>query len=63
MDAILTIPITLASELRTLRSEIECHRQAIELDSQAFMLAQVARSSLAEDISRRMAELRLKLAT
>jgi hypothetical protein len=62
MNAILLFPTTLATELRQLRTEVESHRQAIEVASHAMEQSRAAWSSQESDITRRMNAMRQRLA-
>lgn len=62
MNAILTFSTVLAAELQQLRSEVACHRAAIDLDAAAFEQSRSAWVSRETDLSRRMNTLRQRLA-
>gem|GEM_PF-2574501 len=62
MNAILLFPTKLAEELQQLRSDVESHRQAIEVDAMAFEQSRAAWGSQEQEMSRRMFAMRLRLA-
>lgn len=62
MNAILTFPTTLASELQQLRCEVECHRHAINAEVEAFEKSRTSWLTQESDLSRRMKVMRQRLA-
>ena len=63
MNAILLFPTTLATDLQQLRTEVESHRQAIEVASNAWEHSRAVWSSQESDITRRMNAMRQRLAS
>ena len=62
MNAILTFPTTLASELQQLRCEVECHGHAINAEVEAFEKSRTSWYTHESDLSRRMKVMRQRLA-
>ncbi len=62
MNAILTFPTALATELHRLRCEVAGHGRAIEIEATAFEQSRSVWGSHESDLSRRMSALRQRLA-